>query len=91
MELENELNLIDLIDADTLTTIQTAFCEMTQMSAGVSDSQGVRITATQKHNEFCQLIRNSPIGRSRCENCDKQGAKMAREHNSAVFTAAMPD
>lgn len=85
MELENELNLIDLIDADTLTTIQTAFCEMTQMSAGVSDSQGVRITATQKHNEFCQLIRNSPIGRSRCENCDKQGAKMAREHNSAVF------
>ena len=45
MELENDLILIDLIDADTLTTIEQAFCEMTEMSAGISDPQGVPITA----------------------------------------------
>lgn len=85
MEIENELNLIDLIDADTLTTIEQAFCEMTEMSAGISDPQGAPITAHCNTSEFCHFIKNSPAGRARCEHCDKQGAAMAMENHAAVF------
>ncbi len=85
MELENKLILIDLIDADTLTTIEQAFCEMTEMSAGISDPQGVPITAHCNTSAFCQLIKNTPAGRKRCERCDKQGAAMALENHAAVF------
>ena len=45
MEMELELNLIDLIDADTLSTIEQAFCDMTEMAAGISDQHGTPITA----------------------------------------------
>jgi len=85
MEIENELNLIDLIDADTLTTIEQAFCEMTEMSAGISDPNGAPITAHCNTSEFCHLVKNSPAGRARCERCDKQGAAMALENHAAVF------
>lgn len=83
--MENELNLIDLIDSDTLTTIEQAFCEMTEMSAGISDQYGVPSTAHCNTTEFCHLVKNSPTGRARCERCDRQGASMAKENNSAVF------
>lgn len=85
MELENELSLIDLIDADTLTTIEQAFCEMTEMSAGVSDTNGIPITTHCNPSAFCQLVKSSPAGRIRCERCDKQGATMALENHAAVF------
>lgn len=85
MEMENELNLIDLIDADTLHTFEQAFCEMTEMSAGISDSQGIRITAPCNENKFCQLVKSTLAGRARCEQCDRQGAAMAKGNHSAVF------
>ena len=85
METELELNLIDLIDADTLSTIEQAFCEMTEMAAGISDPQGTPITAHCNTSAFCRLIKNSKIGRIRCEKCDKQGAQMAMENRAAVF------
>lgn len=85
METENELSLIDLIDADALDSIETAFCDMTGMSAGISSPQGERITANTHLTDFCRLVKSSNSGRSRCEYCDKRGASMATEHNSAVF------
>ncbi len=85
MEMENELNLIDLIDADTLTTIEEAFCEMTEMSAGISDPQGSRVTAHCNENRFCRLVKSTAAGRARCEQCDRQGVSMAKEKRSAVF------
>ena len=85
MEMQNELNLIDLIDADTLTTIEQAFCEMTEMSAGISDPQGTPITAHYNTSKFCQLVKSTTAGRARCERCDRQGAAMALENNAAVF------
>ncbi len=83
--MENELSLIDLIDADTLHTIQQAFCDMTEMAAGISDPQGIRVTAHCNENKFCQLVKSSVSGRSRCEQCDRQGVLMAKEKQAAVF------
>ena len=85
MEMQNELNLIDLIDADTLTTIEQAFCEMTEMSAGISDPQGVPVTAHCNTSAFCHLVKSTAAGRARCDQCDKQGAAMALENHAAVF------
>ena len=87
MEMENELNLnlIDLIDSDTLTTIEKAFCEMTEMSAGVSDPEGHPVTAHCNITDFCHLMKSTPTGRARCEQCDSQGAAMAMENHAAVF------
>lgn len=85
METENELSLIDLIDADALNSIETAFCEMTEMSAGITTPHGARITANCHSTEFCRLIKSSKTGRSRCIYCDKRGSSMATEKNSAVF------
>ncbi len=87
MEMENELNLnlIDLIDSDTLTTIEKAFCEMTEMSAGVSDPEGHPVTAHCNITDFCHLMKSTPTGRARCEQCDSQGAAMAMENQAAVF------
>ena len=85
MEMNNDLNLIDLIDADTLHTIEQAFCEMTEMAAGISDPSGVRVTAHCNENSFCQLVKHSPSGRARCDQCDRLGVSMAKEKRSAVF------
>ncbi|MDE7311471.1 MAG: PocR ligand-binding domain-containing protein [Eubacterium sp.] len=85
MEMQTDLNLIDLIDADTLTTIEQAFCEMTDMSAGISDPQGIPVTAHCNTSEFCRLVKSSAAGRARCERCDRQGAVMALENHAAVF------
>ena len=85
MEMELELNLIDLIDADTLSTIEQAFCEMTEMAAGISDPHGVPITANCNTTAFCRLMKGSKAGRIRCEQCDRQGAAMAMENHAAVF------
>lgn len=85
MEMENDLNIIDLIDADTLTTIEKAFCDMTEMSAGISDPQGIPVTTHCNTTEFCRLVKSRPAGRIRCEHCDRQGAAMALENQSAVF------
>ena len=85
MEMELELNLIDLIDADTLSTIEQAFCDMTEMAAGISDQHGTPITAHCNTSAFCRLIKSSKTGRIRCERCDRQGAALAMENRAAVF------
>ena len=59
MEMELELNLIDLIDADTLSTIEQAFCDMTEMAAGISDQHGTPITAHCNTSAFCRLIKSA--------------------------------
>lgn len=84
MEIE-ELNLIDFIDADTLTTIEAAFCEMTEMSAVISNPDGEAITTQHRFLDFCKMARSSPEGGKLCQNCDKKAVKMARQSKEPVF------
>ena len=80
-----ELYLIDLIDADTLTTIETAFCEMTEMSAGITDQSGADITADCHISDFCKMILHSPAGQKMCKNCIKKAAQKGMAANSSCF------
>ncbi len=83
--MKNKLQLIDLIDADTLITIEKAFCEMTGMAAGISDQHSTPITAYCNTSDFCRIVKSSKIGRARCARCDQQGTAMAKENGAAVF------
>lgn len=84
MEIE-ELNLIDFIDADTLATIEMAFCEMTEMSACISGSDGTAITKQYYLSDFCRMVRNSPEGRKLCQDCDKKVARMVWQSKELVI------
>lgn len=84
MEIE-ELNLIDFIDADTLATIEMAFCEMTEMSACISSSDGTAITKQYYLSDFCKMVRCSPEGRKLCHDCDKKVARMVWQSKELVI------
>lgn len=73
-----ELTLTDFISVDMLQKIQDAFSEMTGMAALITDRYGVPVTIGSNFTDFCMAYtRQSVIGRSRCEQCDKKGAESA--------------
>lgn len=74
---EEKIKLTDLIDVDTLQKIQDAFCEMTNIAAGISDANGVALTKDSISSNFCMNYnKKSPIGKMRCEQCDKHGGEL---------------
>ncbi|MBO5278191.1 MAG: PocR ligand-binding domain-containing protein [Lachnospiraceae bacterium] len=82
---DKELRLTDLIDVNILQRIQDAFCEMTNIPSGVSDIDGVMVTQDTMSSDFClNYNKKSPIGRARCESCDKHGGELAFEEGKAV-------
>ena len=82
---EGKIKLTDLIDVDTLQKVQDAFCEMTNIAAGISDNNGVALTKDSFSSEFCIINKNSPVGKLRCEQCDKRGGEMAQEMGKSVI------
>lgn len=84
---DKELTLTDLIPVETLQKIQDAFSAMTGMAALTTDKYGVAVTKGSNFTEFCMKhTRQSEIGRSRCEQCDKNGAELAfRNGRSCVY------
>lgn len=86
MDNENNLYITDLIDADTLQKIQNAFSDFTGMAALTSDSKGVPVTKGSNFTDFCfKYTRTTELGRRRCENCDKNGAKMTLESGGSCY------
>ncbi len=83
--MEEELYITNLIDVSILQTMQDAFCKMTGIAAGISDANGVAVTKPTIASDFCwKLTKESPVGRSRCERCDKQGGKLALKKGTCV-------
>lgn len=79
--MEKELYLTDLIDVEVLQRIQDAFAALTGMAALTTDIDGVPVTEGSSFSEFCmEYVRNSTVGRMRCEKCDKFGAHETLEN-----------
>ena len=75
---EEELKLTDLIDVETLQSIQDAFSNLVKISAVTTDANGVPITEGSNWTEFCtKYTRESKIGNERCMKCDRIGAEAA--------------
>lgn len=74
----DELTLTDLVDVKILQQIQDAFSEMTGMAALTTDANGNPVTRGSNFTDFCfKYTRNSKVGCTRCELCDKLGAEIS--------------
>lgn len=75
MSIDGDVRLTDLITVETLQKIQTSFSKMARMAAITTDENGIPLTEGSDYSELCtNFCRKSPIGRKRCEKCDRDGA-----------------
>lgn len=75
---EPDMTITDLIDVNVLQKIQDSFSRMTGMAALTTNAKGVAVTQGSNFTGFCtKYIRNSGLGRKRCEKCDRKGAETA--------------
>ncbi|MBQ7920601.1 MAG: PocR ligand-binding domain-containing protein [Lachnospiraceae bacterium] len=75
---QDKLQLTELIDSDTLQLIQDTFAGITGVTIGISDANGVSVTKDTCSIEFCrEFNKKSPIGKARCEKCDRNGTELA--------------
>lgn len=76
IDLDN-ITLLDVIDRQTLQSLQDAFAKATGMAALATDDTG-SVTQLSNPTEFCmELTRKSPTGCDRCNRCDLQGGSEA--------------
>ena len=82
--MEKEIRLVDLFEINALQKIQDIFSEISNLAIGISEADGEWITEGSMASEFCNYIKQTPIGRSRCEQCDKKGGEIAMQAGYAV-------
>ncbi|MCM1064280.1 MAG: PocR ligand-binding domain-containing protein [Eubacterium sp.] len=69
------VKLTDLIDPEILQQMQDSLSNYIGMAGLIADENGTPVTTGSRFTEFCHdLTRQSALGCSRCEECDKQGA-----------------
>ncbi|MCM1164440.1 MAG: PocR ligand-binding domain-containing protein [Lachnospiraceae bacterium] len=85
MNIDN-ITLLDVIDRQTLQSLQDAFANATGMAALATDSTG-SVTQLSNPTEFCMnLTRKSKIGCERCNKCDLQGgSESSRTGKPSVY------
>ncbi len=86
-----DVRLTDLIDVGTLQEIQDGFARLTGMAALTTDENGNAVTQGSNFTDFCMnYTRQSRIGCSRCEECDRSGGEqtMRTGRASAYFCHA---
>ena len=75
------LHLTELFDMEILQRLQDSFSVSFNISAGISDENGVAVTQHVSNCPFCsELTKKSEEGLKRCQQCDKQGALLAMKH-----------
>ncbi|MGN0604090.1 MAG: PocR ligand-binding domain-containing protein [Oscillospiraceae bacterium] len=86
MSKKDDVHLTDLIPSETLQRIQDAFSRMAMMAALTTDENGIPVTNGSNFSDFCtNYCRKSPVGRVRCEKCDRDGAIMALKTGKPVY------
>lgn len=82
---DEKIHLTDLIPVETLQKIQDSFSKMARMAALTTDENGSPITKGSNFSDFCtNYCRKSPIGKVRCEKCDRDGALRVLESGKPV-------
>ncbi len=82
----DDIKLTDLISVETLQLIQDSFCGICNIAIGISDENGVNVTKDTLPSDFClNYNKKSPIGRARCEECDRRGGEMALKQGRSVI------
>lgn len=79
-----DVKLLDLIDRETLQSIQDGFSNATGMAALTVDLDGP-VTNLSNPTDFCmKLTRGSKLGFERCNQCDKSGGEKALREGKAT-------
>ncbi|MGN0599270.1 MAG: PocR ligand-binding domain-containing protein [Oscillospiraceae bacterium] len=82
---DEKIHLTDLIPIETLQKIQDSFSRMARMAALTTDENGTPITKGSNFSDFCiNYCRKSPVGKVRCEKCDRDGALKVLESGKPV-------
>lgn len=72
------MHLSELLDMESMRVIQDGFYKMTGMASVIADENGAPVGEESHFSRFCvELTRNTAVGKVRCENCDRMGAKQA--------------
>ena len=80
-----DVKLTDLIDVNTLQEIQDGFARLTGMAALTTDERGNAVTQGSNFTDFCMnYTRQSSLGCSRCERCDKEGGEQTMRTGRAA-------
>ena len=80
-----DVKLTDLIDVATLQEIQDGFANLTGMAALTTDADGNAVTNGSNFTEFCMsYTRQSRLGASRCEQCDRSGGEQTMRTGCAA-------
>ena len=82
------MHISELLDVESMSVIQEGFSRMTGMASVLTDENGTPITEVSNFSRFCfELTRSTAAGRTRCENCDRMGAKQTmRSGKAEVYT-----
>lgn len=81
-----KINLLDIIDRQTLQSLQDAFADATGMAALTTDDSG-SVTELSNPTDFCMnFTRKSKVGCERCNQCDLQGgAESSKTGRPSVY------
>ena len=82
------MHLSELLGMDSMAVIQKGFSKLTGMASVLTDENGTPITQPSNFSRFCfELTRSTEIGRERCQNCDRMGARQTmRSGKAEVYT-----
>ncbi len=76
-----KLNIIELVDVETLQRVQDAFSDLIGVATWTTDVNGEVVTKGSNFTDFCmKYTRQSELGKMRCEWCDKFGAVQTLEN-----------
>ena len=72
-----DITITDLIDLEVLERLENAFTKMTGMAILVTDPDGKVLTKGAGLTDYCmKYTRQSKVGCSRCEQCDRYGSEV---------------
>lgn len=82
------MHLSELLDMESMAVIQEGFSKLTGMASILTDENGTPVTKGSNFSHFCEdLTRKTALGKARCENCDRMGAKQTMHSGKAeVYT-----
>jgi two-component system LytT family sensor kinase len=71
--------LDEIVNTQVLQEIQDKFSETTGIATVIVDVNGKPVTKPSRFTDFCNFVRSSPEGLTRCMACDDRGGRAAME------------
>lgn len=74
---DGNLEIADIVDLRVLQRLQDTFAKAMGVAAVTVDIAGKPVTNTSNFQPLCTMIRSTPVGLARCQECDARGGLAA--------------